>query len=74
MDELKAGDVVQLKSGGPEMTIQGIGKYGFGATHDTANCVWFEGKKRMEALFELATLKIAQAPSSRVGIGEFQRR
>lgn len=57
MDEqLKVGDVVQLKSGGPKMTIDGIGKYGMGSTRDEANCVWFEGAKKMSALFELPTL------------------
>jgi uncharacterized protein YodC (DUF2158 family) len=53
----KAGDVVRLKSGGPPMTIEGIGKYSMGATQDRAKCVWFEGMKRMEAVFELVTLK-----------------
>ena len=54
--EFRAGDVVQLKSGGPKMTIDGIDKYGMGATHDSANCVWFEGTKRKQAVFELITL------------------
>jgi uncharacterized protein YodC (DUF2158 family) len=56
-EELKPGEVVQLKSGGPPMTIEGIGKYGMGATTDRANCVWFEGTKRIEGLFELHTLQ-----------------
>jgi uncharacterized protein YodC (DUF2158 family) len=55
-DELKVGDVVQLKSGGPKMTIGGIGKYGMGSTTDRANCVWFEGTNKKEALFELHAL------------------
>lgn len=57
--EFKVGDVVQLKSGGPKMTIDTIGKFGMGSTRDEAKCVWFEGTKRMEALFELPTLKSA---------------
>lgn len=52
----KAGDVVQLKSGGPKMTIKGIGKYGLGAKEDSALCVWFEKNTHKEALFDLATL------------------
>jgi len=54
--EFKEGEVVVLKSGGPRMTIEGIGKYGPGATKDNANCIWFEGTKRHEAIFELSTL------------------
>jgi len=55
-NDLKVGDVVQLKSGGPKMTIEGIGKYGMGATRDRAKCLWFDGAKRFEDLFELTTL------------------
>lgn len=55
--DFKAGDVVQLKSGGPKMTIKGIGKYGFAATEDTALCVWFEKTTKKEETFELATLE-----------------
>jgi uncharacterized protein YodC (DUF2158 family) len=55
--EFKAGDVVQLKSGGPSMTIKGIDQYGMSSTHDQAKCVWFEGKKQMEGLFDLLTLR-----------------
>lgn len=60
--EFKAGDVVRLKSGGPDMTVEDIGKYGMGATTDRAKCVWFEGTKRKDDLFELATLRIADTP------------
>lgn len=42
------------------MTIEGTGKYGLGATHDSANCVWFEKTNRKQGVFELATLKPAQ--------------
>ena len=54
--EFQVGDVVQLKSGGPEMTIETIGKFGMGSTHDEAKCVWFDGKNRKEGVFELHTL------------------
>lgn len=36
----KIGDIVALKSGGPEMTVQGAG----GATN-YYRCQWFAGKK-----------------------------
>jgi len=55
--ELKAGDVVQLKSGGPDMTVEIIGAFGFGSSHTQAKCVWFDGKKRYDDLFELTSLK-----------------
>lgn len=54
--EFSVGDVVQLKSGGPRMTISGIGKYGMGSTRDEALCVWFDGLKKMEERFGLETL------------------
>ena len=54
---LKIGDVVRLKSGGPEMTVAHIGKY---AHKDGAMCVWFDGKKRVQEVFELETLELAQ--------------
>jgi len=62
--EFKAGDVVRLKSGGPAMTIEGIGKYGPGASKDNAKCVWFDGKKRYEQVFELDTLSPASHTTS----------
>jgi uncharacterized protein YodC (DUF2158 family) len=54
-DGLHVGDVVELKSGGPPMTIEVIDDYGAG--HNQAMCVWFEGAKRESAIFELATLR-----------------
>jgi uncharacterized protein YodC (DUF2158 family) len=58
--EHKEGDTVRLKSGGPDMTISGIGMYGMGSTTKRALCVWFDGKKRYEELFELHTLEPAR--------------
>lgn len=68
--EFEVGDVVQLKSGGPKMTIDTIAKFGMGSTHDQAKCVWFEGTKRMEGLFEIPTLSKA---SSGIGSGTVSR-
>lgn len=46
MDEpLKAGDVVQLKSGGPRMTVKEV-------NGSEVVCVWFAGEKRETAVFE----------------------
>jgi uncharacterized protein YodC (DUF2158 family) len=55
-NEFKIGDVVQLKSGGPKMTIENIGNYAFSGTKIMANCVWFEGTKQKEGVFALETL------------------
>jgi uncharacterized protein YodC (DUF2158 family) len=59
-NEFKVGDVVRLKSGGPNMTIEGIGKYGPVASDDSANCVWFEKTNRKQGVFELSTIMPAQ--------------
>jgi uncharacterized protein YodC (DUF2158 family) len=55
-DELKVGEVVQLKSGGPQMTIDQIISGG------KARWVWFEGPKRSEDVFALATLMKPDSP------------
>jgi uncharacterized protein YodC (DUF2158 family) len=58
-EEFKIGDVVELKSGGPKMTIDNIGDYSLmgSAGHDQAHCVWFEKTKRITGTFEFAVLK-----------------
>jgi uncharacterized protein YodC (DUF2158 family) len=55
-DDFKVGDVVQLKSGGPKMTIEYIGNYAYSGTEIKAKCVWFEGTKQKDAVFGLETL------------------
>ena len=37
-NEIKIGDVVRLKSGGPKMTVASIV---MGAKHNNARCLWF---------------------------------
>jgi len=53
--DIKAGDVVTLKSGSPLMTVEEIGKYNY-SDDNQAKCVWFDGKKRMEDIFSLTSL------------------
>jgi uncharacterized protein YodC (DUF2158 family) len=55
--ELKIGSVVRLKSGGPKMTVTGIGKYGY-SDHDQIKCVWFDNTKKVEDLFENDALDV----------------
>ena len=45
------GDVVQLKSGGPLMTVHGVGDYTTSGFNPGVLCVWFDGNKRVEDVF-----------------------
>jgi uncharacterized protein YodC (DUF2158 family) len=54
MPNIKKGDVVQLKSGGPHMTVQ--------QTNDeSAECVWFSGYEDKSAWFDLASLEVVES-------------
>jgi uncharacterized protein YodC (DUF2158 family) len=48
-DQLKIGDVVHLRSGGPEMTVTNVGLDGFRTP--TVWCVWFVGTKQQAGTF-----------------------
>lgn len=49
-EPFKAGDVVFLNSGGPDMTIESV-------SPDGAMCVWFDSKRQRERLFAVAMLQ-----------------
>ena len=55
--DYKIGDIVALKSGGPAMTIRGIGVYGMGGTEVSVLCVWFVGTKKFEEVFHPDTIE-----------------
>lgn len=59
-EEIAVGDVVQLKSGGPKMTVANIDKYGYDE-HLSAACDWFTVDKapwkKEDGLFPLTSLK-----------------
>ncbi len=57
MDEIKVGDVVELKSGGPKMTVSQVSTT-MGSTTLKAWCDWFEGTKKMQGSFPLTSLKV----------------
>lgn len=54
MAEFQKGDIVKLKSGGPEMTIENIGTYN---SVEKANCAWFDGKTKESSLFALEAIE-----------------
>ncbi len=61
MSEFKAGDVVQLKNGtGPTMTIASL-EHAAGE----AMCVWLEGKKTQEDIFDLVVLALVKPKPER---------
>jgi uncharacterized protein YodC (DUF2158 family) len=57
MAEIKVGDLVQLKSGGPLMTVEDAGSLGFTDGKQRALCVWFADDKRQQQAWLVATLK-----------------
>jgi uncharacterized protein YodC (DUF2158 family) len=63
-EEIKPGSVVQLKSGGPEMTVAWIEKAGQQYTDDVAHCTWFIEDnapwKLDERTIPLTSLKLLQ--------------
>lgn len=62
-EKFEVGDTVQLKSGGPVMTIADIDE----DLVLSVLCMWFEGKKEKKSNFNLATLKKAN-PSASIGV------
>jgi len=59
MADIKPGDVVQLKSGGPLMTVEKI------IGGDSARCDWFDDKhKQCGGVFPLHSLRIDEDPDS----------
>jgi uncharacterized protein YodC (DUF2158 family) len=55
MSEFKVGDVVELKSGGPRMTVARINHNGRLA------CEWFDSNKKSLDYFAVESLKVSKA-------------
>ena len=57
MDTFQTGDKVQLKSGGPDMMIECVGK-GENDPREQADCVWFDDDKHVVRATFLLTLLV----------------
>ena len=60
MEEFKVGDLVRLKSGGPDMTVEMDAASNY-ERKGQIRCVWFEGNKKMQNDFVPGTLKKADS-------------
>ena len=56
--EFKVGDIVQLKSGGPKMTVNEVLET-HGEDKQDVRCAWFAGSKHEHAYFSVETLILA---------------
>lgn len=67
MADFNPGDVVQLKSGGPKMTISKLFEF---QGHMEAGCDWFEGTKQQSGSFPVTSLKhFDETPPKRAQAG-----
>lgn len=57
--EFEVGDIVRLKSGGPDMTVQ---RYDVG--YEYYRCQWFAGKKLESGDFKPASLELKKPEAS----------
>ena len=58
-DKFKIGDVVRLKSGGPNMTVTEYDVYGYAETQKKYLCRWFDDKhKPAELTFKEEELEL----------------
>lgn len=62
-DEIKAGSIVQLKSGGPKMTVSQVGEPAMGG-EISAWCDWFVQDKapfkKDKGVFPITSLKVLE--------------
>ncbi len=64
MPVFKIGDIVRLKSGGPNMTIEG-------EAHGEYVCIWFDQRTRKTDVFSGATLEKVKRRT--MGVGNIPR-
>ena len=63
MPQLRVGDVVQLKSGGPEMTVSFILPTG------KVFCVWFDQSEKREETFLPEVLQLTESTNEVLKVG-----
>ncbi|WP_245322900.1 YodC family protein [Bradyrhizobium valentinum] len=72
MIEFKPGDLVQVKSGGPIMTVEKVGKTAM-FEEDAVWCVWFEkvGNKQVaqQETFSPVVLEKVEKPRTSFSVG-----
>lgn len=56
--EIKEGDIVNLKSGGPYMTVKSINESSDNEGNDYADCCWFDQATLKESTFKISNLKL----------------
>ncbi len=67
MDEIKIGSVVELKSGGPSMTVQSFARTTEGQGREArnvedrgrVNCNWFDHTQLLNGTFQVESLTIS---------------
>ena len=59
--QFQPGDVVQLKSGGPAMTVGGK------VAEDSIRCHWFDGATAMTEIFPTAAIRLYEGPKPAAG-------
>ena len=65
MPNLKIGDVVKLRSGGPRMTITGEAtEYANGQT--MVECTWFDGSKKVTDVFPPQVLEVLNEDEQKI--------
>ena len=60
--DFKPGDVVQLKSGGPAMTVGGR------VAEDSIRCHWFDGATAKTEIFPVAAIRLYEGPKPAAGL------
>jgi len=55
METFKKGDVVKLKSGGPDMTVENV-------KVSKATCIWFVNGAKKKDIFDVDTLELVPRP------------